>query len=288
MKKESIGKKVICIILALILALLILVSKTVAIIQGTILNKDYLIKVMEKTDSYSQMQKDIEDSIYNYIMQANIEKSQIEDIISQEKIKNDLDSLIKSVYQGKKVNINDEVIKTEVDKRLNDILVSNGNMTLTEESKKSIEEFSKNIAQTYSENINPLGEIIDEVGDTINVFNQKVDEYKIYVYIITAVMFVIVTLTCITQKERMIRILNRYQAIALIISGALLMLPSCIVKLKVKMNDFFIVNDAISNMIKYIVNDLEKNFLLVGIALVIVGCIVSFIGNLSKREKENK
>lgn len=284
MKKESLGKKLICGILSIILAIMILISITIILLQKTVLTKEYVIKVIEKTDTYNQMKYDIEDSFYNYIMQANVEKSQIQDIITQEKIINDINQIISCLYDGAKIEIDTLVIKEEVENRLNDILVSDGNMTLTKESEKSIEEFSKQIAKTYSDNIVPISSNVESIGKVIRRINELLDKYKTVIFTATIVMFIIVTLSCILQKDRLVKILNRYQAIALMISGMFLIIPSSIINLKLDIDNIFIVNKSISNLIKFVVNDLEKNLLTIGIVLIVIGIVVSAVANIKNED----
>lgn len=284
MKKESLGKKLICGILSIILAIMILISITIILLQKTVLTKEYVIKVIEKTDTYNQMKYDIEDSFYNYIMQANVEKSQIQDIITQEKIINDINQIISCLYDGAKIEIDTLVIKEEVENRLNDILVSDGNMTLTKESEKSIEEFSKQIAKTYSDNIVPISSNVESIGKVIRRINELLDKYKTVIFTATIVMFIIVTLSCILQKDRLVKILDRYQAIALMISGMFLIIPSSIINLKLDIDNIFIVNKSISNLIKFVVNDLEKNLLTIGIVLIVIGIVVSAVANIKNED----
>lgn len=101
----KIVRKIISYILAIIVVILMLATIILSIVNVAVFSKSNVKKQMQKVDYYTEINDIIKESANNYIMQSGFDESIMENVISKEKISNDIDKVIDSIYEGEDVEI---------------------------------------------------------------------------------------------------------------------------------------------------------------------------------------
>ena len=76
-------------ILAILLTIFITILIFVLLISSTILNENYVLKELEKSNYYSKVYENVKSNFENYIYQSNLDKTVLENIVTEEKVKDD-------------------------------------------------------------------------------------------------------------------------------------------------------------------------------------------------------
>ena len=102
-------------IIMLILVVCILFFGIKNIVLSTIMDKDYVLNKLEETNFYSGTYELVESGFENYIAQSGLEEEVLNNICTEEKIKNDIGIIINNIYNG----TNEEIDTTEIANNLN-------------------------------------------------------------------------------------------------------------------------------------------------------------------------
>ena len=73
MRRRSKLNKIICVILTLILVAELIVAFGISLIKKTTGDRSFIEKELEKTDLYTNMRAEVEDTFLNYVYQSNLE-----------------------------------------------------------------------------------------------------------------------------------------------------------------------------------------------------------------------
>ena len=133
----KIVRKIISYILAIIVVILMLATIILSIVNVAIFSKSNVKKQMQKVDYYTEINNIIKESANNYIMQSGFNESIMENVISKEKISNDIDKVIDSIYEGEDVEISTDEIKVNLDKNVQQY-ISQNNYKVDAQTQKDI------------------------------------------------------------------------------------------------------------------------------------------------------
>ena len=147
----KIVRKIISYILAIIVVILMLATIILSIVNVAIFSKSNVKKQMQKVDYYTEINNIIKESANNYIMQSGFDESIMENVISKEKISNDIDKVIDSIYEGEDVEISTDEIKVNLDKNVQQY-ISQNNYKVDAQTQKDITKFEDkiNICKQYN------------------------------------------------------------------------------------------------------------------------------------------
>ena len=115
-----------------------------SIVNVAVFSKSNVKKQMQKVDYYTEINDIIKESANNYIMQSGFDESIMENVISKEKISNDIDKVIDSIYEGEDVEISTDEIKVNLDKNVQQY-ISQNNYKVDAQTQKDITKFEDNI-----------------------------------------------------------------------------------------------------------------------------------------------
>ena len=101
-------------ILILLLTILIISLVFINITKSTIMSKDYILGKLDETDYYINIKGEIESNFQNYIGQSGLDEEVLNDIVTDEKIKNDTEIIFNNIYDG----TSEEVTTTEIEEKL--------------------------------------------------------------------------------------------------------------------------------------------------------------------------
>ena len=267
----------------ILLTCAIIVSLLINIVSSTILSKQYILNKLEETDYYAEIKKETESSFENYIGQSGLDEDVIKDIVSLEKIKKDTNTIIANIYDGTVTTIDTTEIETNLK---NNIEASLQNKKLTITQQKAIEEYVQTIVKQYKETMSHTNYEKD-----INNMLNKVNKYMQIANKVTIIgIAVLALLIIILNFKKLARSISQI-GIALVSSGVFYITLKMYIDFKIKVSNIIVLNEAISNTIRTVFNDILSKIIGQGIILVCCGISMIIIGNLIiyfKKAKERK
>lgn len=269
--------QIIKIILNIILVIAISLFIFINIATSTILKKDYILQVLEETKYYSEIEKEIQSNFENYIAQSGLDDEVLENIVPEEKIKNDTEIIISNIYEGTKQAVD----ITEIEENLkNNIEKSLDNNKLNISQKEAIEQFVNKICEQYKEAMS-YTKYEDSINNVLNKINKYIDILK--KVIIIAVVILIVIVLVINCKN----ILKGFSQIGIVLTtnGILCFIFNLYINYKIKIGDILVLNSAVSEVIKQVINDILAYMIKYGVVLVICGFVGIVVANIFNAKK---
>ena len=150
-------------VLSALLTISSIIFILVSTISSTILNEKYVLNKLEETNYYSNIYETVKSNFENYIYQSGLDEKVLDNIVSQEKVKEDTKSIISHIYNGLEEQIDAETIKQNLNTNIENSLK---NIKLSSAQKKAIETF--------------VDTVTDEYTDTILHFGFEKDIYTVY------------------------------------------------------------------------------------------------------------
>ena len=276
--------KILIQILKMILNIMLIVAISLLIFTNlatsTILNKDYILNRFEKTGYYEKIKQEAQSSFENYIAQSGFDDNVMENIVSDEKIKNDTKTIITNIYDGTNTTID----TTEIEKNLrNNIEKSLGNTDLNITQQNAINQYVETICNQYKETISHT-KYETNINKALNQINKYVEIAKKIALIATAILIILIL---IFNCKSIIRGISQI-GIVLTSSGLLYIIMNVFIHSKIKIDNLLILNNAISEVIKEITTNILDIIFTSGTALLILGILIIFISNFINSRKDNK
>lgn len=271
-------KKIIIYIINFFLVICILGLSSLLIFSNTILNKQYVINVLEKNNYYEKTYYNIQDGFKNYIMQSGLEEEVLQDLYNREKINKDINIVIDGIYENKEINIDtDEIIKI-LDDRINVVLEQNNRKPDAQE-KEEIKIFEDTIAQVYVDGIAYSEEYVSQIGNIYSNIQLIIKRVEIILSILT---FVLVCIIIVINKN--IRETLNTIGIAFISIGML----KIVLKILIgdRTHNILMLNSAFSQSLIYLINSIVNVFFITGIIMLITGIVITILAKLNKKCKE--
>lgn len=116
-------KQILSFIFIIILSISILCSFLVFIFLNTILNKDYILNKMEECNYYEQTYLDMNEILEQYIGPSGLDEEVLKDIYTENKIKDDINTTVNTIFTGEEKAIETEVIREKLNKNIYKIII---------------------------------------------------------------------------------------------------------------------------------------------------------------------
>ena len=265
-------QKIVTYISAFILAISIVLCVLVYLISSTILNKNYILEKMNETNYYSQVYELVESNFENYIQQSGLDETVIENIITEEKVKEDTEQILINLYDG----LNEEISTQEISDNLNaNIEESLGDRVLTSDEEEAIATFVETICNEYENTI-----LHTNYEETINDFYQKVTEYIKYAKQGLSIIIAVFLILLIVLNNKTIYRTIKGISIALLSSGVIMLIINFYINSNIKIQSIIILNEAFSEVLINILEEIMNNIFIFGCVSVIFGVILLISSNL--------
>ena len=270
-------------ILVILLACAIIGAVFINIASSTILKKQYILNKLEETNYYAEIKKEIELSFENYIGQSGLDEDVIKDIVSLEKIKKDTNTIIQNIYDGTDITVDTTEIETNLKNNIESSL-ENKKLTITQQ--KAIDEYIQTIAKQYKETMSHT-KYESNINNMINKVNKYIEiANKVAIIGIVVIWLLIILLNFKKQKRALSQI-----GISIAASGIFYIILKMYIDSKIKVSNIVVLNEAISNTVRTIGNDILSNIIFEGAILLCFGIFGILLGNFlsySKKAKERK
>ena len=276
-------------ILSFLLAIIVILSVLMCIVDFKVLSVNYYKNIFEKNGFYEAVLEEVNSGFENFIYQSGLPENIIVDLATKEVVKKDIDNIVASVINNETYSFSSEVIKEKLDLRINEF-IEKENRTLTKEEKNNIIKFEELIVSSYEESILPVKGVIEPVKDytfkITNIFN------KIKVIPIVVLIVLILIINMINKNEK-IKVVN-YIGITVLSAGIILVLLENVLFKNIDIDNIVVFTNSMTNLVKVIFKDIVYGIGSIGKCLSITGfCMVLFysilyengIKNLGKSNK---
>lgn len=260
------------IIIITILTICILFLGIKNIFSSTILDQSYITNKLEETNLYHETYELVKSNFENYIYQSGLDEIVLEDICTEEKVKNDLNTILSNIYQGTDVKIDTTEIADNLNKNIDELDIK------TSSNAKAIDQFVQHICDEYTDTIlhtkyeASINEIYSKAVDLL----EKINNIVMIVTVVSAILLIILNIKNISK-------LIQNVGSALLASSVFVLVAHNIVTTKVYVEGIKVFNDAFSNTLVTILKDVLQKIqsfgivtLIIAIALIIVYAIIAF------------
>lgn len=272
-------KKIIKIIFSVILTISILLYILINLLSSTILKESYILSKLDQANFYQKVYEEVNSNFEKYIYQSGFDENVLNNVITEEKVKEDFKIIIDNIYNGTNQDINTETIKTNLINNINSQLGAN----ISKTQQNSIDSFVDTILNEYTQTIlhtqyeNKINKAYTQINKYINLANKA----------LLIIMAVLIILLILLNLKRLYRGVS-YIGISMLSSGILLCIADIFIKMKVDIKNIVILNDTISKIIINVITELLANILKDGIILLVSGIILIIIANLRRAYKKYK
>lgn len=262
-----------------ILTICLITLCAITIASSTVLNKNYVMQKLEETDFYSGTYKLVESNFENYIYQSGLDEEVLNNICTQDKVKNDINIMLDNIYNGTNKTIDTTEISTNLNANIDKLGIK------TKQNEKAINEFVNHICNEYTDTL-----VHSKYENKINnVYKKAINGLnKIYnvLLIILAVDFIAILV--VNNKK----VSKDFQdcGIALMATSIFGIAGCQIVQAKVNIQGIKIFNDVFSNSLVTIMQDVFNKITslslgMLGVAIFVVAIYVAVV--IKKETKEN-
>ena len=276
------SKKIISYFLSFLLFISFSVTIFLAIFSNTILDSNFVIKVLDENDYYDMVDELIKDGFRDYIYQSGFDETILEDLYTRQELKKDVKLMISNLFFEQNEVIDTEKIKDRIRNNIDKYLEDN-NLVLAEEQEGSVDKYIDLLAKNYEDKIT-LSAFLNQINDTTNKIKNMIEKYESYIYIMPILIAVLILLINIKKLHKVFL----YTGIAGISSGITNIIISLFVESKITVNNIFIFNDAISIVIRNLINIYMKNIFVIGGLLIGVSTIFLLLHNFVKEKYYTK
>ncbi len=266
-------------ILVSILTICLIAIGMITIVYSTILDKTYITSKLEETNFYQETYELVKSNFENYIYQSGLDEEVLNDICSQEKVKNDINIIISNIYSGTKGKIDTSEIAENLNANINKLGIKNS------QNQKAIDQFVDQICNEYTETIihtnyeNKLNSEYIKIVDKIVKLNNVV---------VVATIVVIILLIIMNIIGAMASKLIQDFGIALFATGAFNLTACSIVMSKVNIEGIKIFNDTFSKAVVTIITEVITRIMSLGIGTMAIAIALIVAYAMVKVNKKNK
>lgn len=258
-------------ILSILLTISIVIIILVLLISSTILNEKYVLKKLDETNYYASIYEDVKSNLENYIYQSGLDKTALENIVTEQKIEEDTKTIIRHIYNGLEEEVDKQSIKDNLNTNINKIFADT-DLNITQ--KEALNTLVDTMAEEYTNTILHFG-----YEENINSIYKKVTKFVDLAKKVSLVSFACsIILLIVISKRRIYRIFT-FTAISFISSGLLLVVINKLITTRIKVNAIVILNDAISSVLRNVLSEIMGNILFYGCGLIVLGLLTVIIAN---------
>ena len=266
-------KKAISYVLSFVLVLMLLALCLLAIVKSTILDEKYMISKLEEANYYERMNGEIIEQFKNYTIQSGLSDEVLENLFTEDKLKQDINNVIDSIYTGKELEISTSEIRENLKENILAEVEKEGKTVDFED--EAMVEYLKAIESAYESQVSYSTSTINSIGSTF----EKIISLAKTAQTILVTVIVVVAILLIAINIKVIFGLN-YIAISGMASGLFILVSRIMLEHSTDLKNIMVINQATSNVIQLIINDVLTKITIIGVILLVIGLVFSVIYNL--------
>ena len=281
-------KGILNVIFAFLLVIITFIVLGKNILSNKLLNKNYMLNKMEEMQVYLQISRDVQSGFENYIYQSGLPEDTINNLYTDEMIKNDTNSILEYIYDGTEIKISDDIVRANLEQKIVSY-VEGQNLKLNDQGRKNISDFEDLIVNEYKTNVN-----IDEYNSSLQVFPiihnvvQKLQDInqKIWHLPIIALLILLFVFILINRKNLLIAI--QYLSISSLSIGVILKLTVNLVFKNFDIDNIVLFSTAMTNLVINIIKEILYSLLDNSNIFVICGIVGIIVSSILKNISTNK
>lgn len=267
-------------IIMLILVVCILFFGIKNIVLSTIMDKDYVLNKLEETNFYSGTYELVESGFENYIAQSGLEEEVLNNICTEEKIKNDIGIIINNIYNG----TNEEIDTTEIANNLNanidklDVRTSQNKSALDKFVQQICTEYKNTILNTKYENT---------IHEILNKTTNLLEKLQTIVTIVTIISVICLILLNIKNISKLVGNIGT----VLLSSSVTILVAINLINANINISAIKLFNNVFSSSIVTILQDILSKvnkfgiiILITSIVVILINAIINFVKTNQKEE----
>ena len=250
-------------LLEFLLTICIFIILLLFVLKLTILNKNYFIKQLNKTNYYHELYTEIDNDFENYLRPSGFDISIKDNLLTEEELKLVINKNVDNFYKGKKINVDTTKIKERLEGNIDNYL-NKINIKISDEG--SLNKFKDEFIKIYSNRVI----INDELIKQSNTFSKLNNLVNIFFYILIIIFIILFLITKVVFKKITLFIPTITSIILYIISYIFI-----VSKINIKNIKFW--NTSVSNIIKNIFYDninYIKYIIVIGLILELIRMII--------------
>lgn len=238
----------------------------ISIVFSTIFSKDYIMQKLEETNFYSGIYELVKSNFENYIYQSGLDEEVLDDICTEEKIKQDIQIMLSNIYNG----TNQKIDTTEIANKLNGNIEKLG--VKNRQNENAIQQFVTHICDEYTNTLihtkyeNKINEIYKKGTEILN----KIYEFILVVFVIDIIAIIIINNKKISKDIQHI-------GIALLATSIFELSVWQIINLKVDIHGIKIFNDVFSKSVVVIIENTLEQVASLALGTIVIGAIFIII-----------
>ena len=270
-------KKAISYVLSFVLVLMLLSLCLLAIVKSTILDEKYMISKLEEANYYERMNGEIIEQFKNYTIQSGLSDEVLENLFTEDKLKQDINNVIDSIYTGKELEISTSEIRENLKENILAEVEKEGKTVDFED--EAMEEYLKAIESAYESQVSYSTSTINSIGSTFEKVISLAQTAQIIVIVVTIVIAVLIIILNIKQIFGL-----NYLAISSMASGLFILIAKFLLGQSTDLKNIMLINQATSHVIQLVIEDFLAKVTIAGVVLLIIGLIFSIIYNLQNKK----
>lgn len=270
-------KKAISYVLSFVLVLMLLSLCLLAIVKSTILDEKYMISKLEDANYYERMNGEIIEQFKNYTIQSGLSDEVLENLFTEDKLKQDINNVIDSIYTGKELEISTSEIRENLKENILAEVEKEGKTVDFED--EAMEEYLKAIESAYESQVSYSTSTINSIGSTFEKVISLAKTAQIIVIVVTIVIAVLIIILNIKQIFGL-----NYLAISSMATGLFILIAKFLLGQSTDLKNIMLINQATSHVIQLVIEDLLAKVTIAGVVLLIIGLIFSIIYNLLNKK----
>lgn len=255
----------------LLLTILLLGTTLISTIRVTDLRPNYIISNLEKINYYDKVYNSINEEMQNYLIQSGLTSEVLTNIYTKEDIKNSLNNAIYTFYNNKKVSVDTNSVKTNLENNINNYLIKH-NIVVTE--KEGLDLFVKQMEEIYTNEI-----MISSKINNFSVYLAKVIKLAdIAIIVLGITTLVLLVFGYFFYKRNVI-------TISLASAGELLVLGNYLLFNKIDVKNILFWSDNVSLVIKTVIQDMSSKIYFLGFSFIITAIIIEIIYYITRKKQ---
>lgn len=271
-------------VVSFLFCLILIAGFVVILLSNTLLNKQYVLKQLEKNDYYGRIQTDLKNGFEEHQYQSGFPDQVFENLFTNELVKEDINSLVDHLYEGSEIRNHTEFVREQIAKNMNQYFSEN-NINMSEQEQRNVDEYQKLIVNIYEDKINILPNSVIEKGANIIPKIQKVIGIaeKVIIGTIVVIIVVILSTNWRTLKDGICVI-----GTGLLSAGILLQLMRFVVTKNIDIKNILLFNQSLSDLAKQIISEILLKFTSFGLMFIVIGMLTIIVVNYFKIQKSEK
>lgn len=276
-------KGVINTVIAFFLTIAILANFLVILCSKTIMNKDYMLGLLEKNGYYEKIGTNLKNSFTEYQYQSGLPEDVFENVYLQEELKKDIDSIINYLYNGEEFSNHSENVKNRVDENITQFLEKNS-IVLTEEQQQNVDNFEAIMKDVYEQEVYSVFTYAQNINDIV----VKIEKIIYIVRIVLAGVLIGILLIFLILNVTTLSFFTNGIGCSLLASGILLQLTNWVINKNLDIAHILLFTQSFSDFIKFVLYEILSKIAFFGILFIVLGILGIVMSAYSRSKFKRK